>query len=156
MQYKILHNDIFHWDGFGGVLKLASGSCMLRVVKLYKSDIPIMTPYIVITEDIPAEDALKSNQKLSIRSCCAHIATCVTQQFSIDPKRMFWLEYYEESIYGAHQEKHIPEQYEVVNFVWEAEKAFHPKFRTLKSPVLDQVITIHHELKKQTGDIISS
>jgi len=147
MQYKILHNHIYHWDGFGGLLKLASGNCMLRVVKFYNSDISFMMPYIVITEDIPADDPLKTNNKLSIRSCCAHIATCVTQQFSIDPKRMFFLEYYKESVYGEHQEKCIPEQYDVVSFVWEANKAFHPTFRTLKSPVLDQVKTIHHELK---------
>jgi len=147
MKLNILHNKIFHWDGFGGLLKLASGNCMLRVVELQKTDISFVKPYIVITEDTPSHDLSRQNQKLSIRSCCAHIATCVTQQFSIEPKRMFWLEYYPESIYGVKQEKYIPEQYEVVSFVWEANKAFHPTFRVLKPPVLEQVKTIHQELK---------
>ncbi|MBF0449375.1 MAG: hypothetical protein HQK75_01590 [Candidatus Magnetomorum sp.] len=152
MNYKILHNHIFHWDGFGGRLKLASGNCLLRVVYLQNDqDIPIARPYIVITEDLPPDDlndpAMK-NRKLSMRSCVAHIATCVTQKFSIDPKRMLWLEYYPESIYGMNKEKCIPEHYEVVSFTWEANKAFHPQFRTLKPPVLHQVKTIHQQLQK--------
>jgi len=147
MHYTILHNQIFHWDGFGGLLKLASGNCMLRVVQFQNTDVSFVKPYIVITEDTPSADPSKKNQKLSIRSSCAHIATCVTRQFNIDPKRMFWLEYYPESIYGEKQEKCIPEQYEVVSFVWESNKAFHPTFRVLKSPVLEQVKNIHQELK---------
>ncbi|ETR69996.1 MAG: hypothetical protein OMM_09144 [Candidatus Magnetoglobus multicellularis str. Araruama] len=126
-------------------MKLASGSCILRVVKCRKKDITIAKPYIIITEDT-LDDSAEPKNKLSIRSCCAHIATCVTQQFSIDPKRMFWLEYYPESIYGINSEKVIPEQYEVVTFTWDANKAFHPSFRVLKSPVWDQVKTIHYEL----------
>jgi len=147
MTYNILYNQIYYWDGFGGLLKLSSGSCMLRVVQLQKTDVAFVKPYIVITEDIPPEDPSKKNQKLSIRSCCAHIATCITQKFTIDPNRMFWLEYYPESIYGVKQEKCIPEQYEVVSFVWEDKKAFQPSFRVLKPPVLEQVKTIHNELK---------
>jgi hypothetical protein len=147
MKYHTLHNQIFYWDGFGGLLKLASGNCMLRVVQMQETDVAFVKPYIVITEDTPPDNLTTKNQKLSIRSCCAHIATRVTQLFSIDPKRMFWLEYYPESIYGVNQEKCIPEQYEVVSFVWEDAKAFHPSFRVLKSPVLEQVKSIHHELK---------
>jgi hypothetical protein len=147
MKYLTLYNQIFHWDGFGGLLKLASGNCILRVVQLKETDVAFVKPYIVITEDTPPDDPSKKNQKLSIRSCCAHIATCVTQKFSIDPKRMFRLEYYPESIYGINQEKCIPEQYEVVSFEWEDKKAFHPAYRILKSPVLEQVKSIHQELK---------
>jgi len=149
MKYDILHNQIFHWDGFGGLLKLASGNCMLRVVQLQKSDLAFVKPYIVITEDTPPDDPSKKNQKLSIRSCCAHIATCVTQKFSINPNRMFYLEYYPESIYGVNQEKHISEQYDVVSFFWDDNKAFQPSFRVLKSPVLDHVKKIHQELKEK-------
>ncbi|KPA09329.1 hypothetical protein MHK_010464 [Candidatus Magnetomorum sp. HK-1] len=149
MKYTTLHNNIFHWDGFGGKLKLASGSCLLRVVHLTEDKgIPVARPFIIITEDIPAADPAKKNRKLSMRSCIAHIATRVTQKFSIDPRRMLWLEYYPESIYGMKQEKCIPEQYEVVSFTWEANKAFHPQFRTLKSPVRDQVKIIHQQLQK--------
>jgi len=148
MKYDILHNQIFHWDGFGGILKLASGNCMLRIVQLKKTNVAFVKPYIVITEDTPPDEPSKKNQKLSMRSCCAHIATCVTQQFLIDPNRMFFLEYYPESIYGVNNEKFIPEQYDVVSFVWEDKKAFQPSFRVLKSPVLDQVKTIHQELKE--------
>jgi hypothetical protein len=147
MKYITLHNQIFHWDGFGGLLKLASGNCMLRVVQFQKSDIAFVKPFIIITEDTPPDNPSKQNQKLSMRSCCAHIATSVTQKFSIDPKRMFWLEYYPESIYGINHDKCIPEQYEIVSFVWEDKKAFQPSFRVLKSPVLDKVKTIHQELK---------
>ena len=149
MNYKTLHNKIFYWDGFGGHFKLASGSCLLRVVYLIKDkSIPVARPFIIITEDILETEPSKKNNKLSMRSCVAHIATKVTQKFSIDPRRMLWLEYYPESIYGINKEKCIPEQYDVVNFTWEAKKAFHPQFRTLKSPVLDQVKKIHQQLQK--------
>jgi hypothetical protein len=150
MNFKILHNGIFHWDGFGGKLKLGSGNCLLRAVHL-KDDhnIPVARPFIIITEDLIPEDPAERDRKLTIRSCVAHIATCVTQQFSIVPKRMLWLEYYPESIYGIHQEKHIPEQYDVVSFTWENNKAFHPQFRVLNPPVLNQVKGIHQHLQKK-------
>jgi len=157
MDYTILYNQIFQWDGFGGLLKLASGRCFLRLVELHQTDTTVIKPYVAITEDLPADaaqdlppDAPQKKNHLSMRSCCAHIATRVTQKFKINPKRMRWLEYYPESIYGFHQEKRIPEQYEEVTFTWEDEKAFHPSFRVLKPPVLDQVKWIHQELQKTT------
>jgi len=149
MNFNILHNGIFYWDGFGGKMKLASGNCLLRLVHLKNDpDIPVARPYIIITEDLLPEDPALKNKKLSMRSCVAHIATCVTQQFSINPKRMLWLEYYPESIYGIHNEKYIPEQYDVVSFTWDDHKAFHPQFRSLKHPVLEQVKGIHQQLQK--------
>jgi hypothetical protein len=42
-------------------------------------------------------------------------------------------------IYGANDEYHIPERYDAVDFVWHGDKAMHPKWRTLKPPLLDIV-----------------
>jgi hypothetical protein len=131
----LVHDDIFCWEGFGGKLRLGSGKCRLRIFDLGDSGkkwLAHLKPIIVVVSDIP-------ESKLSTKSCISHIATSVTKKFNIDPQRMVLLEYYAGVTYGANDEHHIPERYDAVDFVWHGDKAIHPKWRTLKPPLLDIV-----------------
>ena len=129
----LVHDDVFEWEGFGGKLRLGSGSCRLRIFDLEKDKdkgLAHLRPLIVIATDIP-------ESRMSVRSCVSHIATLVTQQFRLEPQRMLFIEYYPETTYGRHNENVIPERYDAVEFVWHADKAMHPKWRTVSAPMLD-------------------
>lgn len=131
----LIYDDEFEWEGFGGRFKLAAGKCMLKIYDLSKgpkTGTAHLRPIIVIATDIP-------NSRISVRSVTSHIATVVTQKFSIDPQRMLFIEYYSEVVYGKDNENRIPEHYDAVDFEWHGDKAMHPKWRTLKSPMLDIV-----------------
>ena len=79
---------------------------------------------------------------MSIKSCASHIATMVTTEFDIKPQRMMWIEYYPEQKYGRKEDRTIPEKYDAVEFLWKGDKAIEPKWRTLKPPLLEQVIEL--------------
>jgi len=114
---------------------MGSGKCRLLIYDLKKDNTKELTylrPIIVVVTDIP-------ESKMSIRSCAGHIATRVVKDFSIDPDRMLWLEYYPERTYGAEDVHVIPETFEAVEFAWHGDKAIQPKWRVLKSPLLDTV-----------------
>jgi hypothetical protein len=133
----LIHDNIFSWEGFGGKLRLGSGKCRLRIFDLTKdrkNKLAHLRPIIVVVSDIP-------ESKMSVKSCTSHIATSVTKKFDIDPHRMLFLEYYPRVTYGADNEHLIPERYDAVDFVWHGDKAMHPKWRSLKQPLLDVVKT---------------
>lgn len=136
----LIHDDIFSWEGFGGLLDLASGKCRLRIfdlTQLDKTNVMHIKPMVVIVSDLPGDEAhLKS---MSVRSCTSHIATCMVRDFDIDPHRMVYLEYYPPSTYGDKQQHHIQAKFDVVDFVWHGRKALHPKWRVLSPPLLDVV-----------------
>lgn len=134
----LIYDDIYHWKGFGGKLGLASGSCRLRIFDQRgekPKDLLLLRPTIVIVSDVPGN-------KMSIRSCAGHIATMVTKEFAIIPHRMMWIEYYPEQKYGQKEDHTIPEKYDAVEFSWNVNKAIEPKWRTLKSPLLEQVMEL--------------
>ena len=131
----LVHDDVFEWEGFGGKLRLGSGSCRLRIFDLGKGKVEGLAhlrPLIVIATDIP-------ESRMSVRSCASHIATLVTQQFRLEPQRMMFIEYYPEVTYGRNDENVIPERYDAVEFVWHADKAMHPKWRNLTASMLEIV-----------------
>lgn len=131
----LIYDDIFHWDGFGGKLRLVSGKCRLRILDRNKANdqgLPIMRPMLVIVTDIEGET-------VSVKSCAGHIATLVTQQFNINPSRMFWIEYYPETAYGKNRKKKIEEKFEAVEFEWHNGMAIHPKWRPVPQPIIDIV-----------------
>ncbi|UCF89747.1 MAG: hypothetical protein JSW39_15715 [Desulfobacterales bacterium] len=131
----LVYDDIFEWEGWGGKLRLASGKCRLRIYDLTQEDTRVwahLRSRIVIVSDIP-------ESRMSVRSCTGHIATQVTQKFSIEPQRMLYIEYYPQTAYGEHGEHVIPEKYDVVDFNWSESGAIEPKWRTLKPPLLDVV-----------------
>ena len=131
----LIYNDIFHFKGFGGKLRLASGTCRLRIFDQRKQEsggLVLLRPMIVIVSDIPGND-------MSIRSSAGHIATMVTKEFAIKPQRMIWIEHYPAQEYGGGEVRTIPEKYDAVEFSWKENKAMEPKWRTLRPPILDLV-----------------
>jgi hypothetical protein len=52
---------------------------------------------------------------------------------------MLFVEYYPSVTYGQKNNHQIPERYDALEFVWHGDKAMHPKWRTLKPPMLDMV-----------------
>ena len=130
-----IYDDIFVWDGWGGLLKLASGKCRVKIFDLKKGEsdaVAFLKPIIVVISDVP-------DSKMSIKSCSSHIATRLTQKFNIDPSRMLFVEYYPSIDYGEKNQYHISEKYELVEFKWQEDRALAPKWRILKPPMLDVV-----------------
>jgi hypothetical protein len=130
-----IYDDIYSWEGWGGMLRLASGQCRLRIFDLRKSapnGLAHLRPIVVIVSDV-------AGSRMSVRSCCGHIASCVSRDFDIRPHHMMFIEYYPPTVYGEHQEHRIDEKYDVVEFRWIQDKAIEPKWRALKPPLLDVV-----------------
>ena len=131
----LIYDDIYSWEGWGGTLRLASGKCRLRIFDLKDkntSGLAHLRSMIVIASDVP-------DSRMSVRSCCGHIATSVTKEFNIKPHRMMFIEYYPQSEYGENREYLIEEKYDLVEFTWLDEGAIEPKWRTLKPPLLDAI-----------------
>lgn len=131
----LIYDDTYSWEGWGGALRLASGKCRLRIFDLKDSDtnsLAHLRPIIVIASDIP-------ESRMSVRSCCGHIATSITKEFNIKPHRMMFIEFYPQSEYGENREHIIEEKYDLVEFTWLDEGAIEPKWRTLKPPMLDAI-----------------
>ena len=132
----MIHDAIFAWEGFGGVYQLAAGKCRLRILDLSKGDqrkVAHLKPIIVIVSDLPGDQRQLRN--VTVRSCASHIATMVTREFHIDPLRMTYVEYYAPSTYGDRKQHVIEARYEAVDFSWYEDKALHPKWRPLQSPL---------------------
>ena len=131
----LIYDGIYTWEGFGGRLKLSSGSCRLRLYDLSrepKGAMAHLRPFIAVVADVPAS-------RMSVRSCAGHVATSVARDFKIDPQRMLYIEYYPESVYGEHRERRIPEKYDAVDFNWTEGGAIQPRWRTLQPPLLDAI-----------------
>ena len=132
----LTYDNVYSWDGWGGKLRLGSGKCRLRIFDLRKDrtakGVSFLKPIIVVITDVP-------ESKMTIRSCSSHIATCVTNDFNIDPARMLWIEYYPQTIYGPQGERVIPERLDSVDFEWQEDKAIKPTWRPLKPPLLEAV-----------------
>ena len=61
----LIYDQIYSWEGFGGVLRLASGKCRLRIFDLEKEDrtgLAHLRPTIIIASDVP-------DSRMSVRSC---------------------------------------------------------------------------------------
>jgi hypothetical protein len=132
----LTYDNVYSWDGWGGKLRLGNGKCRLQIFDLRKDQtargVSFLKPIIVVITDVP-------ESKMTIRSCTSHIATCVTNDFNIDPSRMLWIEYYPQTTYGQQGERVIPERLEAVEFEWLEDKAIKPKWRPLTSPLLEAV-----------------
>jgi hypothetical protein len=129
------YDDIFAWEGFGGVYQLAAGKCRLRILDLSKGDhrkVAHLKPIFVVVSDLP--DDQRQLRKVTVRSCASHIATTVTRKFGIDPHRMTYVEYYAPSTYGDRHQHVIEARFEAVDFTWYEDKALHPKWRVLPPP----------------------
>ena len=131
----LIYDDIYTWEGFGGILRLASGKCHLRIFDLKKNQrtgLAHLRPIIAIATDV-------ADSRMSVRSCSGHIATSVARKFNIKPDRMMFIEYYPRKVYGELVDHVIEEKYDLVDFKWHDDKAIQPKWRALKPPLLDVV-----------------
>ena len=132
----LTYDNVYSWAGWGGKLRLGNGKCRLRIFDLRKDEmakgVSFLKPIIVVITDVP-------DSKMSIRSCTSHIATCVINEFNIDPSRMLWIEYYPQTTYGQEGERVISERLEAVEFEWRNDKAIRPKWRPLKPQLLEAV-----------------
>jgi len=131
----LIYDDIYSWEGWGGVLRLASGKCRLQIFDLKKGaqkGLAHLRPLIVIVSDV-------AESRMSVRSCCGHIASCVSRDFNIRPHQMMFIEHYPQTVYGEHRDHIIEEKYDVVDFKWHQDKAIEPKWRTLKPPLLEVI-----------------
>ncbi len=129
----LIHDDIYEWKGWGGKLKLASGSCRLRIFDLRKGDDPgfsVLRPYIIVVSDTP-------EGRMTVKSCAGNIATGVTRDFDIDPDRMVWIEHYPAKHYGVKSEYVIPEKNERIDFDWQEGMAVNPRWRPVKPDMLE-------------------
>ena len=136
----LVHDGLFSWEGFGGVLGLAKGECRLRIFDLTKDKtgrVMHLKPILVVVSDLPGRES--SLKRVSVRSCCSHVASRVVQKFHIDPQRMVFIEYTPPSTYGDQGQHHIAEKFDVMDFVWHEDRALHPKWRPLGQPLLDEV-----------------
>jgi len=150
MDYKILYNDVFKWDGFGGKLNLMSGDCKLCIFDL-RSDTKInqLKQFIVVLTDTEADKKSLGSTKMTIKSCSAHIATKVTKQFNISPSRMLWIEYYPLSTYGINNEKIIPERFDKIEFTWKDGLAFHPVIAPVSNPLLKMIKGLYEPIVRK-------
>ena len=132
----LTYDNVYSWAGWGGKLRLGNGKCRLRIFDLRKDEtakgVSFLKPIIVVITDVP-------DGKMSIRSCTSHIATCVANDFNIDPSRMLWIEYYPQTTYGQEGERVISERLEAVEFEWRNDKAIRPKWRPLQPQLLEAV-----------------
>ncbi len=130
----LIYDDIYSWEGWGGALRLGRGKCRLRIFDLQKASgkTVFLRPLVVVVTDVP-------ESKTSIRNFSGHIATSVTLEFKLDPRRVLWVEYYPAVIYGAEGEKIIPERYDAVAFTWQKNRALHPVWRALQASLRDLV-----------------
>ena len=129
----LIYDDIFHWEGFGGRLRLASGKCLLKIFDLSRDDtggVVHMKPMLVVATDL-------ADSKMTVRSCCSHIATTVSRQFNISSQRMQLVEHYPERSYGENMRQRIPQKFDAVELVWEKGVALHPKWRPVQGRLLD-------------------
>lgn len=141
----IVHDGIFTWDGWGGVMRLASGKCRLRIIDLRKSDTKGVThlrPYVAVVEDLPSDGPFYG--RVSVRSCCNHIATQVAQKFDIDPARMLFVEYYPPKTYGKDKEYTVTERIDAVELTWNDGQAFNPTWKPLAEPLRGSILDLIH------------
>jgi hypothetical protein len=137
----LIHDDVYRWPGWGGRMQLGSGRCRLRIFDLRRGPgkgLSHLKPVIAVVSDLPK----KRMNDMSVRSCTGHIATCVARDFAIDPQRMLWIEYYPERLYGAGQEKAVPQSLVAVDLTWREGLAIEPRWRPLPSPLYETVLDL--------------
>jgi hypothetical protein len=135
-EARVVFNDVFTWDGWGGKFNLAAGKCRLCLFDLNAS-LTLLKPFIAIATDLRTNGS--NLKKVTVRSCSTHIATTLAQRFDIEPARMLFVEYYPRTSYGRNKEHTIAERFDIVDMVWRDDKALHPKWRPLEGPLLETV-----------------
>jgi hypothetical protein len=131
---RFIFNDIFTWDGWGGLIRLAAGRCHLWLFDLRKvsgrpEGMIFMQPFVGVIQEIDP------GNPVSLRSVTSHVATMVVRRFNIDPRRLLWVEYVPERIYGGQARRTVPEKLDQVELNWVEGKAMIPGWRPLDEPL---------------------
>jgi hypothetical protein len=137
----LIYDDVYHWEGWGGRMRLGSGRCRLRIFDLRRAGqkrLAHLKPIIAVVSDLPKERI----NDMSVRSCTSHVATCVAADFKIDPQRMLWIEYDPGGSYGAAGDRRVEESVVGVDFNWHDGKAIEPKWRELVPPLREVVLDL--------------
>lgn len=132
---KLVYNELFEWDGWGGEFRLVSGKCRLRIYDLRSdgaSGPTPLKPMVVVVSDLSEKYGVPG--VMTVRSCAAQIATNVAEQFSISPQRLQYIEYYPERRYGKNNEHLIGEKFDRVDFDWRGRTARNPRWEALDDP----------------------
>ncbi len=136
--HVLIYDDVYRWPGWGGRMQLGSGRCRLRLFDLRRGcgkGLAHLKPVIAVVSDLPK----KRLNDMSVRSCTGHIATCVARDFSIDPQRMLWIEYYPEQISCAASDQAAAQSLVAVDLTWHEGLAIEPRWRPLQPPLCDTV-----------------
>lgn len=131
-----IFDDIFEWDGWGGVMRLGSGKCHLQIYDLQKAESSGLThlkPIILLLRDLPK----KRINDMSVRSSIGNIVTLAMQRFDLDCHRTQVVHYSPGCVYGPENDRVIEEKFEVVEFSWDQQRALNPHWRPLTGPLRD-------------------
>lgn len=126
-----IYDGLYTWDGWGGKMKLASGRCRLRLFDLKKGsegEVTHLKRFVAVVSDIPFEK--QGPNQLTVKSCAGHIATNVVKNFSIDPARMLWIEYYPEEPESKKLRYPVPERFDEAEFSWNERGATNVRWKT--------------------------
>ncbi|MBU4317871.1 MAG: hypothetical protein KKF30_11445 [Proteobacteria bacterium] len=128
----LIYHGEYHWEGWGGKLRLGHGKCRLSVFDLSKefSGILHFKSHMAIVSDL-------ADSPTSVKNYTGHIATGVTEKYQIEPSRLIWVEYYPEKRFGIQKQMVIPERFDETEFTWIHGKAIHPGWKPLKKAYLD-------------------
>jgi hypothetical protein len=127
----LIHHGEYHWEGWGGKLRLGHGKCRLSLFDLNRESPGILhlKSHMAVVSDLPDSPA-------SVKNYTGHIATGVIEKFNIEPSRLIWVEYYPEKRFGINRQMVIPERFDDTEFTWIDNKALHPKWKPLKEAYL--------------------
>ena len=126
-----IYDSLYTWDGWGGKMKLASGRCRLRLFDLKKGSeggVTHLKRFVAVVSDIPFEK--QGPNQLTVKSCAGHIATNVVRNFSIDPGRMLWIEYYPGDPENEKFRYPVQEHFEETEFTWTENGAEKARWKT--------------------------
>lgn len=128
----LVNDSVYVWEGWEGHRFLGTGRCRIRVYDFSKKTVNGLTylkPIVVVITDTPESD-------MKAKSYASQIATWIVKEFSIDPHRMLFVQYYPTKAYGIQGAYIRPEKYQVAEFKWHSEEAKDPKWNPLKTPIL--------------------
>lgn len=127
----LIYHDEYHWEGWGGKLRLGHGKCKLSLFDLNResSGVLHLKSHMGVVSDL-------SDSPASVKNYTGHIATGVIEKFNIEPSRLIWVEYYPEKRFGVNLQMVIPERFDEAEFTWMDNKALHPKWKPLKEAYL--------------------
>jgi hypothetical protein len=134
---RLLYDDLFEWEGWGGHLKLASGRCRLLLCDLGRDrrGAVRLKPLVAVAREI--SDAPRVAGRLAIRSCAGHIATEICRRFAVAPQKLLYVEYYPPSRYGHRGQFTVAERFEAARFQWHGTRAMNPKWFPLEERLVE-------------------